>query len=63
MCMISMCECKPWLSEGSADETRETGEWKAVEGKTYYSIGASLSGNAFHQEAVCVSILVETYAD
>lgn len=61
--MISMCECKPSIGIGAADKTRETGEWKVVEGKTYYSIDASLSGNAYHQEAVCSLIMIETYAD
>lgn len=61
--MISMCECKPSLGVGVADETRETGEWKVVEGKTYYSIDATLSGSAYHQEAVRSLIIIDTYAD
>lgn len=29
----------------------KTGEWSAVEGKTYYSKDAAASGDAYHQEA------------
>jgi hypothetical protein len=36
------------------DTNREsvTGEWKPIEGKTYYGRNAQLAGNAFKQEAV-----------
>lgn len=54
-----MCECKPSIGIGVADENRETGEWRVVEGKTYYSIDATLSGSAYHQEAVCSLVMLE----
>lgn len=51
------------VSTGIADETRETGEWKAIQGKGYYSIDATLSGDAYHQETASYPITTKSYSD
>lgn len=61
MCMTSMCKFDQSISRGVADEIRETGEWKAIQGKSYYSIDASLSGDAYHQEAASYPIPFELW--
>lgn len=34
----------------------KTGRWSAVEGKPYYSAEATLAGDAWHQEAVGLTL-------
>lgn len=62
-CTTLMCKFERLVSTGIADETRETGEWKAIQGKSYYSIDATLSGDAYHQEAASYPIPIDLYRD